>query len=499
MMKKIKNNITLLNVISNLLLQLITIISAFIIPKIILKTFGSEVNGLISSLTQLLNFVTLLEGGLSGIILANFYKPLYDKDNNKISSVLKTTQKIYKKISIIFAIYTLIIGIFYPLIIKTSFSYLYIFTLVLILSFSLFIQYNFSLSYKLLLYADKKVYIVSFSQIISTILNIILFYFSVKIYPNIHFLKMISAIVFLIQPLIFNYVVKKNYIIDKNASVNNELLKSRWDGFATNIAYFIHSNTDIAILTIFAPLKIISVYSIYCLVVSGLKQAVTAVSSGISPSIGQIYAKGDKDELEKKFAIYEYIIFVMSFFLFVVGGLLITPFVLLYTKDITDVNYNQVTFGILLIISEFFYCIREPYINLAYSANKFKDIRKSAYIEAGINIFLSIIFVIKFNIVGVAIGTIVAMLYRTIYHVYYLKNHIIYRNTIHFISKFIIFLLTSIVGILICIIIFPAKIYSVENFIMYGIIYSIIMGVLYLIISVTIYKDEFFNILKIKK
>ena len=59
-MKKI--NVTLLNAGSSLGLQIITIITGFIIPRLILSTFGSEVNGLVSSLNQFLGYISILEG-----------------------------------------------------------------------------------------------------------------------------------------------------------------------------------------------------------------------------------------------------------------------------------------------------------------------------------------------------------------------------------------------------------------------------------------------------
>jgi K+-sensing histidine kinase KdpD len=52
-MKK-KNRVTLLNIVSNIVLQITNIITWFIIPKIILSYFGSDVNGLVSSITQFL-------------------------------------------------------------------------------------------------------------------------------------------------------------------------------------------------------------------------------------------------------------------------------------------------------------------------------------------------------------------------------------------------------------------------------------------------------------
>lgn len=480
-MNKIRKNITFINVLSNVLLQFVTILSGFIIPHTILNIFGSEVNGLVSSLNQFLNYINFFEGGLGGVVLANLYKPLYEKDAEKISSVVKTTQKFYKKISLFFIFYTIIIAIIYPFITNSNFSFEYIFSLTIILSITLFIQYNFSLSYRLLLQADKKVYIVSFTQIFLTILNVVLFVLVSRIFPNIHILKLISALIFVMQPIIFNSYINKHYNIDSNADYDENLLKSRWDGFSINIAAFIHNNTDITILTILTNLKIVSVYSVYSLVAVGLKNIIISISSGISPNIGQLYAKGNTDELNDKFNMYEYIIFFITFFLLVVGGLLITPFVQLYTKNIIDINYNQPLFGVLLIISVLVYCIREPYVSLAYSANKFKDIKKHAYIESILNIVISLILVINFGLIGVVIGTIIAMIYRTLFHVFYLKNNIINRNPKHFFYKLAIFSMLSFIGILICYYIFPLNNLNVVNFVIYGFIYSIVFVLLYFI------------------
>ena len=48
-----------------------------ILPYIIHKrNFGSEINGLVSSITQFLSFISLLEGGLGAVVLAELYLPI---------------------------------------------------------------------------------------------------------------------------------------------------------------------------------------------------------------------------------------------------------------------------------------------------------------------------------------------------------------------------------------------------------------------------------------
>ena len=422
--------------------------------------------------------------------MASLYKPLFDKDYKKVSSIIKTSINFFRKISYIFIIYTFLLALVYPILFKTSFSYNYIFTLTLILSLKLFVQYCFSFSLRNLLNADKKGYYVSFTQILLIFLDIISAVLIIKIFPNIHIIKLISAIIFMLQPIIFSKIIKKYYKLDNNASLNNELIKNRWDGFSINIAAFIHGNTDITVLSIFANLKMVSVYSVYALVTNGLKQLVSAFSSGVSPSIGNLYAKGNLKELNEKLNVYEYVIFNLVFFLFTVGCILITPFVELYTKGITDVNYSQPLFGTLLLISEGFYVIRAPYVNLAYGAGKFKELKKCAYIEAIINILISLVLVIKFGLIGVACGTLVAMIYRTIYQVYYLKNNLINRPMKIFFKKLIIFSIFSIIGVLICIYLLPIKVLTIANWIIYAIIYSSILGLIYLGIGLLFYKNE---------
>ena len=101
------NKITLLNIISSFLLQIVSIISSFIVPRIILLCFGSSINGLVGSITQFLSYIALVEGGITGVIAANLYKPLVNNDNEKLNSILVTARSFYRKIAFVFIIYSL--------------------------------------------------------------------------------------------------------------------------------------------------------------------------------------------------------------------------------------------------------------------------------------------------------------------------------------------------------------------------------------------------------
>ena len=115
-----KNKATLLNMISGLVLQFFTLVSGFILPKIVLTYFGSEVNGLVSSINQFLSYITLMEGGVTGGIVASLYGPIVERDKVKISAVLVAADKFYKKIGAFFIVYSIVLSIAYPLFLKPS-------------------------------------------------------------------------------------------------------------------------------------------------------------------------------------------------------------------------------------------------------------------------------------------------------------------------------------------------------------------------------------------
>lgn len=484
-----KNKVTLLNTIASLCLQITSILSGFIVPKIILGSFGSDVNGLVSSLTQFLQYISLVEGGITGVIIAKLYRPLAMGDNEKISAIMASAKAFYRKIGFIFIAYSVVLAVVYPLLFKVGFDYVYVASLTVILSIGAFIQYMFSISYKTLFSADKKIYIVSLTQIFIKVAEIIIAFVSVKVYPDIHFLKFLTGVIYVVQPIVYTRCANKYYKIDKTAKADKTLIKGRWDGFAINTAAFIHNGTDVVVLTIFTNLATVSVYSVYSLVTGGIKNVVNSIVSSLNPTLGHAYARGDFDMLKQKIDLYEYIVFMLVFLLFSVAGLLITPFVGIYTSGLTDADYYRPVFGILLVVSEVLYLLKFPHLNLAYAADKFKNISKPAFIEAGLNIVISIVLVPFLGIIGVAIGTLIAMLYRLIFHVYYTSKIVPRWRQSFFYRKLMIFLIVTMIGVLLCLL-FPTPDNTIINWIWHALVYLAIIGGLLIVMSLIFFRNE---------
>lgn len=418
----------LINTMSALLNQIIMVVCAFILPRLILATFGSEVNGLISSIQQFLAVISFLELGVGAVVQAALYKPLAENDSKKISEIVKSASKFFTKLAIAMMIYVIGLLCIYPMIVNRNFSVRYIDTLILSMSISYFAQYFFGLKNQLLVIADQRGYIHYGLNSIALILNNIVGVLLIIKGCNIQFVKLSTSLILMIRPIVLEVYVRRHYEINHKIKYKYEPIKQKWNGVAQHIATVVLNSTDTIVLTLFSSLANVSIYNIYYLVINGLNNLVVSLTSSLQSLIGNMLSKSENELLNDFFNVYESAFHLIVTFLFGCVAVLITPFVLVYTNGVEDINYNVPVFAVLISIANLIYCLRLPYNTLIKAAGHFKETQNSAWLEMIINIVVSVISVAKFGLIGVSIGTLVAMLYRTIYLVWYLSQNIVYRK-----------------------------------------------------------------------
>ena len=483
------------NFITAIILQFVTIISGLILPRLILSTFNSEINGLVSSITQFLSFISLAEGGLGAVVLAELYKPIEFKDDKKIKQILTECQNYFSKLTIIFIIYTIVLSIVYPLICKSQFSFSFVNSLVIILSFSTLIKYLFSITYKLYLQASQKIYIVNICSTVITLLNLIVIFIIIKFTPSIHIIKIVADLLFIIQPIIFKKIVEKKYHVKLCLKKSNKkILKDRWSGFAQNLAHYVNMNTDICVVTLLVGIKDVSIYSIYMLPIAALRNLISLISNIYQSVLGKYYAKDDIDILKSNFIKLQNINWVVSLILYGTCFLLIDDFVKIYTIGINDANYYQPLFSGIMILATLLYSILEPQKFLILSVGKFKDIKKIYIVEAILNIVISIVLSIKFGLIGTALGTLIAVIYRFAYFILYLRKNIINIE----IKNYVYPLLMTIFVIIINIYFHYNYILNINNFYEF-IIYGFLMFIVEAILVIICFRKYILRSLKAKK
>lgn len=436
------------NSISSFVLQLTTIICGFILPRLILDSFGSEVNGLVNSITQFLSVIAFLDLGVGAVFQSSLYKPLVQKDNESISKIYVSGQRFFTRLAEILLCYVIILICIYPFIASHKFGFVYTATLIIAMSISSFAQYYFGMANGLFLAADQKGYISYNTQIVTLILNTIACYILIRSGATIHAVKLSTSLIYLARPIVLKIYVDRHYQINRKITYDKEPISQKWNGLAQHITAVVLESTDIIILTVFSSFANVSIYSVYYLVISGIKQLFTATTNGVQALIGELYAQNNSSKLQTVYSWTEWIIHSVTSFVFGCTLTLIVPFVLVYTKGVTDANYNQPLFAMLIVLAYASYCFRLPYHIVIKAAVHYKQTQNCYFIASIINVVVSVITVKWFGLIGVAIGTLMAMIYQTIWMAWYNSKNIIVCPFTRFIKQISIDLLILIAGVI---------------------------------------------------
>ena len=424
-----------INAMSSLAHQLISTVCGIIIPWILIDTYGSNAYGATTSIAQFLSYIALFEGGIGRVARGALYEPLAQGDCNNISRVYLAVKRFFSGLGIVFAAYSVVLAIcYYDIADVKEFSRSYIFMLVLTISISKFAEYMWGISNITLLNADQKQYVVVFGYVVTGILNVIVIVILSKIGCDMLWVRLASSFVFILKPVLYSVYVKRNYEINKK--VNSVTLKNKATGIAQHLAYVIQNNTDVLILTVFADLKTVAVYSVYNLVVSSVKNITTSFTGGMEALFGNMIANGEKKALKEAYDNYKFILTVLTCVLFSSTAILIVPFVRLYTAGVSDANYDAPVFGLILTIAAAINCLVWPCFNLTIAGNLLKESKFGAYCEAAINLIASLLLVFWNPLVGVAIGTLLSSVYKAVFYIVFSGKNILHIKTSVMLLKF---------------------------------------------------------------
>lgn len=414
-----------LNTITSLGLQVVSVICGFILPRLILESFGSDVNGLVNSITQFLGVITLLDLGVGAVVQSALYKPLAENDTDMISKIYVSANKFFRRLAEILLVYVVLLMIFYPMLVNKSFGHMYTALLIAAICISSFAQYYFGIVNSLLLNADQRGYIQYTAQIITLILNTIACYVVIKLGASIQIVKLTTSLIFLLRPFFLVLYVKKHYAINRKITYTEEPIKQKWNGMAQHFAAYVLGGTDNIVLTFFSTLANVSIYSVYNIVIIGVKNALLSMTNGFQSLIGEMLAKKEIKKLNSFFGYIEWILHTGTTLIFGCTEVLLVNFIRVYTNGINDADYIQPLFAVLITIANAGHCLRLPYNILILAAGHYKQTQSNYIVAMILNIVISIATVKIWGLVGVSIGTLVAMAYQTVWMARYDSKNII--------------------------------------------------------------------------
>jgi O-antigen/teichoic acid export membrane protein len=421
-----RTKVFLQNSFSTALLQVITMLTGFIIPRIMLTGYGSEINGLVTSITQFISYINLIEAGLAGAAVYALYKPVAEQDYNGVNSILTATKNFYYQIGIYFIILVICMAIVYPLFVTTSLlTKVEVGILVIILGGSSAINFFIMAKYRVILNATQKIYVISIATtcqvVLNTLIIVVLAFFKV----DIIILKATALLSILLKSLILFIYVKKQYkFVNYNEVPNYKALSNRWDVLYLQVLGSIHTGAPVVIATLFTTLKTVSVYSIYNVVFAGLSGLLSIFISGLSSSFGDVIARREIKTLQKAYKEFEFSYYMIISWAFACAIILVMPFIKIYTSVINDAEYYFPSLGLLFTLNGILYNLKTPQGMLVISAGLYKETRLQTTIQGLIAIFSSVIFVQFWGLEGILVGMCLSNLYRTIDLLFFIPRNV---------------------------------------------------------------------------
>jgi O-antigen/teichoic acid export membrane protein len=412
---------------STALYQISFMLAGFIIPAIILNFYGSEINGLISSINMFIVYFNLVEAGLSGAVIHALYRPLASNDIKGLNQILSASRRFYIKAGYIFVLLIMILAITYPLIVNINTITPYkVGLLVIILGVNGILEFFILAKYKVVLTADQRTYVLSYASTVQVLLNTIIVAVLAIYKVDIVILFLVSLLSILLRSIILVCYVKIKYRqLTFKEKPNFDALDKRWDAFYLQILGAIHSGAPVIILTVVTQdLKLVSVFVIFNMVVVGLNGLLDIFTNGLTASFGEVIAKREIKTLQKAYREFEFFYYCLITVIYSTAFLSIMPFIRIYTNGITDTNYNLPIVGLLFILNGLLFNLKTPQGMLVISAGLFKETKLQTTIQGAIAIIISFIMVPFYGIVGVLVGAIISNIYRDIDLIIFISRNV---------------------------------------------------------------------------
>lgn len=407
------------NTITSILLQVVTVIPGIIIPQMFTALYGSAVNGLVTSISQFITYMGLVEAGIGAAGMVALYRPLADNDTQAVNGVISAARTFYLRSGMIFL---LLIGgliLFYPFAVRTEITdFSFIRMMIVVLSLNGVVDYFFLGKYRVLLLADQKGYVISVAQIIGTVVMTVASIVLIQLKASAIAVKGVTAAVYILRGVVVALYVRRYYPhLSFRAKPNMASLGQRWDALLHQVVGMVVNNTDIVLLTLLLSqnaLVEVSVYGVYNMVTYSLSSVMNAFSNGLGAGFGQVISKNEDEVLRRSFSSYEYVFFIIVFAVYSCMAVLVHPFIGLYSASFSDGGvYVRWSLVILFTLSGLVQSLRLPGLTIICAAGHYRQTRSRAILEAVINLGLSLALIRPLGINGVLIGTCASYLYRS--------------------------------------------------------------------------------------
>lgn len=478
---------SVINLFSAFIGQFIGILISFISRRIFIDYLSQEYLGLSGLFTNLLTMFSLVELGVGSAMTYSLYKPLAEKNENKIKSLMDLYKKAYRFIGITILLIGLIFLPFYKYLINDIPNIKYLNLIYLLFVINTAISYFYSYKRSLII-TDQKRYIATIYRYG--------FYFLLNISQIMVLILTKNYILFLIVQVLFTFLenifvsIKANkmypYLKEKNIDKldNNEykeIKKNVKSMMYHKVGGLVINSTDNILISKLIGIAYVGIYSNYYMVLNALETIINQVFFALSSSIGNLGVTSDRKKIKKVFDNVFFMNFVVMYIITICLIILFNNFIEVWVGKDYLFDKNIV---IVIIICFYLKGMRRTCLTFKDALGLFYQDRYKPILESIINLIVSIILGIKYGVIGIFIGTIISTVTTSLWvEPYVLYKYCFKENLIDYFKRFIGYTILLIISyFIINFVCSYININLIFNFIIKGIVSTILCFIIIIIV-----------------
>lgn len=423
------------NIFYSYISTIITSLFSIICRTIFVYTLGADYLGVSGLFANVLGVLSFTELGIGSAIVFSLYKPIAEGDKEKIKSLLALYKKAYRLIALIVTVIGIVLVPFLGYLVNTDipiaeirlFYYIFLFNTVS----SYFVTYKTSY-----VSALQKEYIVTNTTTIGTIAtNILQIVFLLLGGKYLGYL-IIAAVIGLLQKIVTVIYLNKKFPIltEKNTLPLDNDTK---DSIVKNVkALIIHkigdvsvNQTDNIIISAFVSTTAVGLLSNYTTLNTLISTFTNKFFGSFTASFGNMLAQENVEKQRKIFDVYDLLGFWIYGFVLIAFVTLSQPFITLWLgnalllDDITVILY----FVSLYLAGMTFI----PY-NFKVAAGRFDEDKWVAFVQAVVNLIVSIAAIKVIGLPGIFVGTIVSRMIVVIVRPHIVFKYVLQKSTVEY-------------------------------------------------------------------
>ena len=387
----------------------ITTIFAFVSRTIVVYILGNQYLGLSSLFASIFSVLNMAELGFSNAIIYNMYKPIAEKDDDTVCSLLNYYKKIYRIVSIVIIIGGLCIAPFIPYLIKGTWPQdINIYMLYLLYLINTAASYAFFAYKTALLNALQRLDLSKVAYTVSDILQYTLQIVSLIILKNYYLFVFWMIVGTMCKNLFASYIADRKfpqYICKGEISKNNKRdVLTRVKGLLVcNISSVTYTTFDSIILSSFIGLTSVAIYSSYLAIFTGVSTFVILIRHAMQASVGDSVATETTEKNYKDVFLWQFLFSFIATWCVTCMISLYQPFMEMWMGSDLLLPFIDV----ILICAWFFVGVVQHAFFLYLGGNGFWwEMRWPYILSTIVNIILNIILGKLLGITGIIFSTL---------------------------------------------------------------------------------------------